>query len=581
MLAAAGQSLQHEGGLDMTSLKKSARSRFFWSLISISALVCAIVMVGKDLVTAQQRQTGASAPAKSSLSPKLGELEDRDQPNTIKISLEIDKPVVRAEQPVTITATVDRDCYLNIIYVGRKGKVTFLWPNGDSGWESRAAGNTQMRIPGPRSDFRLQFDGNWPEERIVAVACEAEGTLLNARDLKRLPGQELKTLSKDPMDFLDSLWDKLTKKEEQAAWGAAELIVQVGEEEDRYEGRRTSMRPKVTLHVFSGVPDPSWYLTREQEIALEKKIGSAKSLPVARSQAVPPDVGYRGFSLEGLQDPDLRGKAYIFSDMLEVEGKSLAVKGDVNLERWLLDTAGDSLNPETKSYVLKLMAESRQSSAGISPGEQEDAVEIEAEDEQDVTYMLRDPQTEPKSLSGKELKAPYRFIMKAPRYEPQRWNNPRVRPRNNCYNYGTNRLTSTYAQPGRYSGRPLAAMGRMTCAKVRRAVMSDRLIPFGYRRRAEGDEQPLPRDLIAKARTVQGHLAAVAVAPGHDYHWFRLDNNGWWSHKPGSSPATDRHKGRKISDPRQWKTYPQFCGFFFVPTYVHVKDEAVGPQEEK
>ena len=36
-----------------------------------------------------------------------------------------------------------------------------------------------------------------------------------------------------------------------------------------------------------------------------------------------------------------------------------------------------------------------------------------------------------------------------------------------------------------------------------------------------------------------------------DYHWYRLDDNGFWSHKPGRTHATDRDgEGNRIRDPR-------------------------------
>ncbi|MGO9122965.1 MAG: DUF4384 domain-containing protein [Desulfomonilaceae bacterium] len=562
----------------MASLTKS--TGFLRSLVFISLLVCSIMAADSELVTAQQSRSGASASTDSMLAPKTGELEDGDQPEIIKVSLEVDKPVVQAEQPVTVTATVERDCYLNIIHVGRKGKMTFLWPNKESGWESRASGNTPLRIPGPGSDFRLQFDGSSPEEHIVAIASEAEGPLLNARDLQKLPGSKLKSLSKDPMDFLDDVWEKLTQAEKQAGWGAAELFLQVGERSDKDEGKRADIRSKVTLHVFSGVADPSWYLSREQEAALQKLIGSAKSLPVAQSETVPPDLGYRGFSLEGLQDTDLRGKVLIFSDNFEVDSKkSFTLKSDINLERWLLDSAGDALSPETKSFVLKLMKTAGQSPSGTSSEEQEDLQESEPDDERDVTDMLRDSETQIQPLSFSE-KAPaaHRFIMRPPVYEPQKWNAPKTRPHNNCYNYSTNMPTNTFAQPGRYSGRPI--LGRITCEKVKRAAISDGLIPCLPKRRSKGDEESSATDLLTKTTDVTGHLVAMVAAPGLDYHWLRLDNNGYWSHKPGQTAVTDKdNRGRKIADPRLWKKYQkmytQFCGFFFVPTNIRVKDEAV------
>ena len=38
---------------------------------------------------------------------------------------------------------------------------------------------------------------------------------------------------------------------------------------------------------------------------------------------------------------------------------------------------------------------------------------------------------------------------------------------------------------------------------------------------------------------------------GGDFHWYRLDNNGTWSHKPGQTGATDLdYANRPITDPR-------------------------------
>ena len=63
-----------------------------------------------------------------------------------------------------------------------------------------------------------------------------------------------------------------------------------------------------------------------------------------------------------------------------------------------------------------------------------------------------------------------------------------------------------------------------------------------------------------------------------DYHWYRQDSNGWWSHKPGSSPVTNRDaSGKLIVDPkladRDYNQspndggfdYDEFVGYFKVP----------------
>jgi hypothetical protein len=63
--------------------------------------------------------------------------------------------------------------------------------------------------------------------------------------------------------------------------------------------------------------------------------------------------------------------------------------------------------------------------------------------------------------------------------------------------------------------------------------------------------------------------------PGVDYHWYRLDNNGRWSHKPGHGDATDKDaSGKPITNPETAdRNYPgngvdykDFCGYYYVPT---------------
>ena len=51
-----------------------------------------------------------------------------------------------------------------------------------------------------------------------------------------------------------------------------------------------------------------------------------------------------------------------------------------------------------------------------------------------------------------------------------------------------------------------------------------------------------------------------------DFHWYRLDRNGFWSHKPGETAPTNRdNNGHPIFDPRLANigTY-EFVAFMFV-----------------
>lgn len=46
-------------------------------------------------------------------------------------------------------------------------------------------------------------------------------------------------------------------------------------------------------------------------------------------------------------------------------------------------------------------------------------------------------------------------------------------------------------------------------------------------------------------------LIALVIWPGEDYHFYRLDNDGTWSHKSGRTPARNvDDSGNIITDPR-------------------------------
>jgi hypothetical protein len=68
---------------------------------------------------------------------------------------------------------------------------------------------------------------------------------------------------------------------------------------------------------------------------------------------------------------------------------------------------------------------------------------------------------------------------------------------------------------------------------------------------------------------------ALAIDTGIDYHWYRQDSHGRWSHKPGNTSATDVDaSGNPITNPetadRDYSVtsgfnYSVFCGYFYVP----------------
>ena len=140
-----------------------------------------------------------------------------------------------------------------------------------------------------------------------------------------------------------------------------------------------------------------------------------------------------------------------------------------------------------------------------------------------------------------------------PRYEPGAWNdNDGVQLDNNCYNYGCDIQTGTYAQPGRAHG-IILELADMNCGAVTNGATADGLV------RVNCDEG-------CGCKQCQ-HQVALVISPGYDYHWYRRDRDGRWSHKMGPTPATNLdNSGNIITDPRTADrgSYTIFCGCFCV-----------------
>jgi hypothetical protein len=68
---------------------------------------------------------------------------------------------------------------------------------------------------------------------------------------------------------------------------------------------------------------------------------------------------------------------------------------------------------------------------------------------------------------------------------------------------------------------------------------------------------------------------ALVVDPDEDYHFYRQDNNGLWSHKDGWKLATNKDaKGKLIKSPETANRgyYNLFCGYYAVPNLDKLKN---------
>ena len=278
------------------------------------------------------------------------------------------------------------------------------------------------------------------------------------------------------------------------------------------------MSVTVTLHVFSGRPDPSWELDSEEISQLVAQLRSINTTTLSKPLSVAGGLGYRGFSIESNRERDLDPHTIVFADIIDRNRFSLNLQ-DANrsVERWLLSSATGRVDPAVLQHVNAQMGGTA-SAASLRGG----------------TTSLSTP----------------------PPYNPGKWNNdPNILHRNNCYNYGCDLITNTFAQPGRGTGTQYSAMD---CANVGSGAQRDGL-------------RSVPNTASTPAN---GHYVALVIWPGADFHWYRKDANNMWSHKPGQTPARNvDNSNQPISDPQNCNRgpYTQFCEYFNVdPATIHI-----------
>lgn len=167
-----------------------------------------------------------------------------------------------------------------------------------------------------------------------------------------------------------------------------------------------------------------------------------------------------------------------------------------------------------------------------------------------------------------------------PRYDPDAYNkDPRVQDAHNCFDYSLNVVDDEqtrqcdgkpspceplFHQPGGTKGMSeiLQRKEGRTCKVVDQLMREDvpELTPSTFTRRC-----PVGKSKIA-----------LVVHPGEDYHFYRQDNDGWWSHKDGSNKVKRYDaEGQPIWNPEtaardyrpkgSFLNYRDFCGFYCAP----------------
>jgi len=291
------------------------------------------------------------------------------------------------------------------------------------------------------------------------------------------------------------------------------------------------MALRITIDIFSGRENPVIELTgREAQESIER-LRPTKKIEKGEMGLPPvPTLGYRGLIIEQTNEP-VKGLPKVFRFAHgRMFGPRLAHRAtDEAFEDFICGSTGPIRKLELgEGFPLFVKKEIKRFQ------------EIRAKWpwEGKIVWPLRNP------------------CRCAPLYEPNWWNDGGQKQfNNNCYNYATNYRTDTFAQPGKAAGAMYAAL---TCASVKSAAVKDELID------SPAADNKCPNE---------GHLVALVIAPGWDFHWYRKGRNSYWSHKPGGTPVTNLDNGGvTIPDPRTANRgpYTDFCTFMVV-MHGHIK----------
>jgi hypothetical protein len=283
---------------------------------------------------------------------------------------------------------------------------------------------------------------------------------------------------------------------------------------------------RVTLNVFSGRPNPTWLLTDDQERDLNNQLAKITDRTREKPFGVLGRLGFRGFSVSRpATAPTGPLSLYVHDGIIDPgQSEENLRTGNRVLESWLLSTHPGVVPSQIVKYVEDELA-----------GMPFDAVSFT-------------------SNRAIVLPCPACVASDAPLYQPTKWNVPAVQPYNNCYNYANNQITNTFAQPGHAHGVTITSLD---CIHVNLAAKADGLID------SPNFSGPLAAGL--------GWYVALVIWPGNDYHWYRQDKGGCWSHKPGQTSARDiDNRGAKITDPATCDRgpYVDFCGYMITKATV-------------
>jgi hypothetical protein len=287
----------------------------------------------------------------------------------------------------------------------------------------------------------------------------------------------------------------------------------------------------VRCQLFSGRRDPQWTLSPPQRAELLAMLGAIRGRTLLKPPGTAGGLGYRGFLItSGDEDLAPEESIVVEAGIIDVRRLALNLVDDQNrVERWLLASAGSAMDAALRQRVA--------TSIRFLPP---------------MLPMARPAQPRARARrSRRQRKAP----ACKPDFEPSKWNGAAHVGVNTCYNYATDVRTDHSALPGEGSGSGCCGTdASVTCGKVGAKVVQDGLVKVTS---------------LNATNPANSHYLALVVepagTPGRDFHFYRRDCDGTWSHKVGNAPARNWDESfNTITDPEACDRgpYTVFCGYY-------------------
>ncbi len=308
---------------------------------------------------------------------------------------------------------------------------------------------------------------------------------------------------------------------------------------------------EVELDIFSGMPNPTWFLSERQEGTLYELLSEEPDqISRARTLSKRFGLGYRGLIVRRIKTDD-----GAWERAMSARGVPFPDEFRIGIKTTKRDSAADWLVTTADPQGARLAAEVQEAvSQGVvlvprrrGPAEPAASIDPERIKEADVAV---DIPYDPEEIVHDTWWACGSNYFSA---NASFFNDPAHVTRNNCYCFASNHLPDIrYALPGRRGGHPAISI---TCGGVIDGLRAD-----GW----TGGCQP-------NSLTI-----ALVIWPNIDYHFYRLVTGGpywWWGHKPGGTPAkyTDdcghpiyQYQGKGYAPNNICRgPYTDFCDYFY------------------